>query len=150
MLLLHASPHFCVHSRRMCSQRQLSLISPTSARDSGPLSLSHIRQVSLLTRAVLLCGLSDPALSFSVCTFHASIFKGITFGFYFVFDPQEGSSLIAVRHVGGLKQANVYDIFSILPPILKCHMINRILHSWSFHMKFIKLPEGSFDKFHME
>ena len=26
-------------------------------------------------------------------------------------------------------------------------MINRILHLWSFHMKFIKLAEGSFDKF---
>ena len=30
------------------------------------------------------------------------------------------------------------------------HMINRILHEWSFHMKFIKLAEGSFDKFHMK
>ena len=26
-------------------------------------------------------------------------------------------------------------------------MINRILHSWSFHVKFIKLAEGSFDNF---
>ena len=26
------------------------------------------------------------------------------------------------------------------------HMMNRILHSWLFHMKFIKLAEGSFDK----
>ena len=33
---------------------------------------------------------------------------------------------------------------------LKGHMINRILHSWSFRMKFIKLAEGSFDKFHMK
>ena len=34
--------------------------------------------------------------------------------------------------------------------ILNEHMINRILQSWSFHMKFIKLAEGSFDKFHMK
>ena len=32
----------------------------------------------------------------------------------------------------------------------KSHMIKRILHSWSFHMKFIKLAEGSFNKFHMK
>ena len=25
------------------------------------------------------------------------------------------------------------------------HIINRILHSWSFHMNYIKLAEGSFD-----
>ena len=29
-------------------------------------------------------------------------------------------------------------------------MINRILHSWSFHVKFMKLAEGSFHKFHNE
>ena len=34
--------------------------------------------------------------------------------------------------------------------LLKGHMINRILHSWSFHVKFNKLAEGSFDKFHHE
>ena len=33
---------------------------------------------------------------------------------------------------------------------LKGHMIKRILHSWSFHMKFMKLAESSFHKFHME
>ena len=27
------------------------------------------------------------------------------------------------------------------------HVINRILHSWSIHMKFIKLAEGLFNKF---
>ena len=32
----------------------------------------------------------------------------------------------------------------------KSHMIKRILHSWSFHMKFIKLAEGLFNKFHMK
>ena len=32
----------------------------------------------------------------------------------------------------------------------KGHRINRILHSWSFHMKFMKLAEGSFHKFHMK
>ena len=28
-------------------------------------------------------------------------------------------------------------------------MINRILHSWSFQMKFMKLTEGLFHEFHM-
>ena len=32
----------------------------------------------------------------------------------------------------------------------KDHMIKRIIHSWSFHMKFMKLAEGSFHKFHMK
>ena len=31
----------------------------------------------------------------------------------------------------------------------KTVMINRILHSWLFHMKFIKLADGSFYKFHI-
>ena len=35
-------------------------------------------------------------------------------------------------------------------PFLKDHMINRILHLWSFHIKFMKLAEGSFHKFHMK
>ena len=35
-------------------------------------------------------------------------------------------------------------------PILKGHMINRILQSWSFHMIFMKLAEGSFHKLHMK
>ena len=45
------------------------------------------------------------------------------------------------------------EILSILKAfntILKGHMINRILHSWSFHMKFMKLAEGSFHKFHIK
>ena len=45
------------------------------------------------------------------------------------------------------------EILSTLKAIkssLKGHMINRIFHSWSFHIKFIKLSEGSFDKFHMK
>ena len=33
---------------------------------------------------------------------------------------------------------------------LKGRMINRILHSWSFHMKFMKVAEGSFHKSHMK
>ena len=28
-------------------------------------------------------------------------------------------------------------------------MINSILHSWSFHIKFMKLAKGSFRKFHI-
>ena len=30
------------------------------------------------------------------------------------------------------------------------HMINRILHLWSFNMKFMKLAEGSFHEFGMK
>ena len=37
-----------------------------------------------------------------------------------------------------------------IKPHLKGHLINKILHSWSFHMKFMKLAEGSFHKFHMK
>ena len=33
---------------------------------------------------------------------------------------------------------------------LNGHIINRILHSWSFHMKFMKLSTDSFHKFHMK
>ena len=40
--------------------------------------------------------------------------------------------------------------FSSSTLIFKGRMINRILHSWSFHMKFMKLAEGSFHKFHMK
>ena len=39
---------------------------------------------------------------------------------------------------------------AIKDPFESHNMINRILHSWSFHMKFIKLAEGSFDKFHIK
>ena len=48
--------------------------------------------------------------------------------------------------------AFLLDIMIILKAIkshLKGHMINRILHSWSFYMKFMKLAEDSFHKFHM-
>ena len=45
---------------------------------------------SLPTRAVLCCGLSDPALSIRVSAFHAPIFKGITFVFLFCFRPLKG------------------------------------------------------------
>ena len=30
------------------------------------------------------------------------------------------------------------------------HMINRNLYSWSFNMKFMKLPKGLFHKLHMK
>ena len=43
----------------------------------------------------------------------------------------------------------MFDLKAI-NPIFKDHMINRILHSWSFHTKFMKLAEGSFHKFHMK
>ena len=38
-------------------------------------------------------------------------------------------------------------IFKAIKSHFKGHVINRILHSWSFHMKFMKLAEGSFHKF---
>ena len=41
-------------------------------------------------------------------------------------------------------------IFKVIKSILKGHMINRILHSWSFHMKFMKLAEGAYHKFHIK
>ena len=41
-------------------------------------------------KAVLRCGLSDPALSIRVRTFHAPIFKGITFVFFLCFRPLKG------------------------------------------------------------
>ena len=44
----------------------------------------------------------------------------------------------------------ILSISKAVNPILKRHMINRILHSWSFHMKFMTLAEGLFHKFHMK
>ena len=41
-------------------------------------------------------------------------------------------------------------ILKAIKSCLKGHMINRILHEWSFHMKFVKLAKGSFDIFHMK
>ena len=40
--------------------------------------------------------------------------------------------------------------FKAIKSYLRSHMIKRILHEWSFNMKFIKLAEGSFNKFHMK
>ena len=41
-------------------------------------------------------------------------------------------------------------ILKAINPVLKDHTINRILHSWSFHMKFTILAKGSFHKFHIK
>ena len=38
---------------------------------------------------------------------------------------------------------------AVIKSHLKCH-INRILHLSSFHIKLIKVAEGSFKKFHMK
>ena len=38
----------------------------------------------------------------------------------------------------------------VIKSYFKSHMMKRILHEWSFHMKFIKLVEGSFNEFHMK
>ena len=46
--------------------------------------------------------------------------------------------LIFIGNLSILKAIKLY---------LRGHMIKRILHSWSFHMKFIKLAKGSFNKF---
>ena len=40
-------------------------------------------------------------------------------------------------------------ILMAIKSILKSHIINRILHGWSFHMKFMTLAKGLFHKFHM-
>ena len=48
------------------------------------------------------------------------------------------------------KNAFFIETLSILKAIksfLIGNMINRILHEWSFHTKFIKLAKGSVDKF---
>ena len=37
-----------------------------------------------------------------------------------------------------------------IQPHLKGHMINKILHLWSFHIKFIKLAKGPLNRFHMK
>ena len=42
------------------------------------------------------------------------------------------------------------EIQSHFRQILVHHIINRIFHSWSFHMKFMKLAEGSLHKFHVK
>ena len=41
-------------------------------------------------------------------------------------------------------------ILNAIKPHFKSHMINRILHSWSFHMILMKLAEGSCHKFNMK
>ena len=44
------------------------------------------------------------------------------------------------------------EYISTLKAIKSCindHMIKGILHSWLFHMKSIKLAEGSLNQFHM-
>ena len=58
-------------------------------RYPGAICISYLPS-SLPTRAVLRCGLSDPALSIKVRTFHAPIRKGITLAFFFVFRPLKG------------------------------------------------------------
>ena len=35
-------------------------------------------------------------------------------------------------------------VLKAIKSLFKTHMIKRIVHSWSFHMKFIKHAEGSF------
>ena len=44
----------------------------------------------------------------------------------------------------------ILSIFKAINLILKGHMINRILHSWSFYIKCMKLAEVSFHKFQMK
>ena len=51
--------------------------------------------------------------------------------------------LIFIENMSTFKAKRVKFFF-------KSHMIKRILHSLSFHMKFIKLAEGSYNKFHIK
>ena len=46
--------------------------------------------------------------------------------------------------------AEIMFVLKAINLILEGHMINIILHSWSFHMKFMILAEGSFYKFHIK
>ena len=44
----------------------------------------------------------------------------------------------------------IVPILKAIKSHFKGSMINRILYEWSFHMKFMKLAEGSFHNFHMK
>ena len=44
----------------------------------------------------------------------------------------------------------IKSTFKAIKSQLKGHMINRILHEWSFHMQFMKFAKDSFHKFHMK
>ena len=44
----------------------------------------------------------------------------------------------------------IMSILKVIKSHFKGHVINRILHSRSLYMKFMKLAEGSFHKFHMK
>ena len=50
------------------------------------------------------------------------------------------------------KNANFHgnkQMFKAIKQHLKGHLINRILQEWSFHIKFIKLSKGLFNKLYM-
>ena len=44
----------------------------------------------------------------------------------------------------------INKLFKAIKQHLKGQMINRILHLWSFPIKFINLTKGLFNKFHMK
>ena len=44
----------------------------------------------------------------------------------------------------------IMSTLKVIKSFLKGHMINRILHLQSFHMKFVKLAKGSFDEISYE
>ena len=44
----------------------------------------------------------------------------------------------------------IFFILKAIKSIFKESYDKKILHSWSFHMKFMKLAEGSFHKFYMK
>ena len=69
-----------------------SFKSPSSARRVSLRAaiFTLYRSSSLPSRAVVRCGLSEPALSMKVLTFHAPIIKGITFIFFFLAGPLNG------------------------------------------------------------
>ena len=69
---------------------------------------------------------------------------------YKLYDHTCNNTLARTRSVIDNVRYKIIFILKAINPILKGIMINRILHSWSFHMKFMKLSEGSFHKFHMK
>ena len=57
------------------------------------------------------------------------------------------------NHVHNVFSYLIMFILKAINPILKGHMVqkgHRILHTWSFHMNFMKLAKGVFHKSHMK
>ena len=56
-----------------------------------------------------------------------------------------GTSNVMTTSVATIVFIEIVSTLKTINTVLKGHMINRILLSWSFHMKFIKLAEISYE-----